>query len=167
MNVIDKKQILRSPIYFLLAIFHLSSSIKATLQVCGNLCSSCRCTKWRKSLPVMQLIRAKHSSSYTLKLWYDLTLIPMNILYVYFIQFVDFTLCIPPFYTFGENGEETDVWSVIRVSRVQSIFFATGSIACALPCTSLEVDSMPLLGSKIKHYKRFNVYFFTERYHAV
>ena len=97
----------------------------------------------------MQLIRAKNSSSYTLKLWYDSTLIPITFYVCLYILFADFTLFIPPFYTFGENGEETDVWSGICVSRVQSIFFATGSIACELPCTSLEVDSILLLGSKI------------------
>ena len=74
----------------------------------------------------------------------------MNILYVSYMPFDDFTLCIQPFHTFGEYGEETDAWSVICVSRVQSIFFVTRFIVCALPCTSLEVDSMLLLGSKKK-----------------
>ena len=69
------------------------------------------------------------------------------------MPFDDFTLCIQPFHTFGEYGEETDAWSVVCVSRVQSIFFVNRFIVCALPCTSLEVDSRLLLGSKIRNGK--------------
>ena len=67
--------------------------------------------------------------------------------------FFEFVLEITPFHTFGEYGDETDVWSGICVLRVQSIFFATGFMACALPWTSSEVDSMLVLGSEINNGK--------------
>ena len=93
-DVVDKKEKfnLKSLTYsiILFITFPKSSKMKTTLQVWGHLCSSCRSTKWRKSLPFIQLIRAKNSSSYILKSWYDLTFILMNILYVSLI----FGVCV-------------------------------------------------------------------------